>query len=147
MYSSLEMPTREEAQAAIREVCKKRGLQYTLDFEYEKGERTKIRIAYVKPENLLDYRHLLVAGNRWRIEAQDVVEEEAMLEIWHEGNKWEHKIAWTKTLPTGDTVIGDIKADIRDILSEHKSALKKLAYSSAGSTSGRRHDEVVEDKI
>ena len=119
MYSSVAMPTREEAQAAIRDICKKRGLQYTLDFEYEKGRRTKIRIAYVKPENLLDYRHLLVAGNRWRIEAHDVVEEEAVLEIWQEGNKWEHKIAWTKALPAGDTVIGGIKADIKDVLSKY----------------------------
>jgi len=47
------------------DVRKKRGLQYTPDFEYEKGGHTKIRIAYVKPENLLDYRHYfwpLIAG-------------------------------------------------------------------------------------
>jgi len=74
------------------------------------------------------------------IDAQDVVEEEAMLEIWQEGNKWEHKIAWTKALPTGDSVIGDIKVDVTDALAETdwQNAHRMISCSDA-------HREVIRE--
>ena len=112
------MLTRQEVLHAIRAVCKNNSLQYTLEFEYEENNGARMRIAYVKPENLLDYMYLLVAGKRWTSDAEDVVEEEVVLEIRQEGTKWEHKIVQTKELPTGESVIEDIDADISDALSD-----------------------------
>ena len=89
----------------IQEVCQYHGLQYRLEQIMGEDDGTRIRVAYVKPENIMQYRVDLL-GMPSKRRRGDPVEAEALVTISREG------VIFEITKDDGTGVLDAIEAEL-----------------------------------
>ena len=98
------MKTLEQVLADIESIAKKKDLKYHLDTKFEDSTGARVIIRWVKPFNNIIYTHLLIGGiSNSPKGLAEVIEEEVVIEITIDGDKWADKWNWTKHLTNKET--------------------------------------------
>ena len=72
----------------VRTIAHNHEIKYRLEFLYENDIGARIRLALVLSNNESDYRRILVAGRGFSQDMQSILEEELVIEITKNHNKW-----------------------------------------------------------
>ena len=115
------MNTLEQVLADIESVAKKKDLKYHLDAKFEDSSGARVIIRWVKPFNNIIYTHMLMGDiSNSPKGLADVIEEEVVIEITTDGDKWADKWNWIKHLTEDKhkekSVINSAVLDIEDAL-------------------------------
>ena len=98
------MKTLEQVLADIESITKKKDLKYHLDTKFEDSTGARVIIRWIKPFNNIIYTHLLIGGiSNSPKGLVEVIEEEVVISITTDGDKWADKWNWTKHLTNKET--------------------------------------------
>jgi hypothetical protein len=87
----------EQVLADIESIAKKKDLKYHLDAKFEDSSGARVIIRWVKPFNNIIYTHMLIAGiSNSPKGLAEVIEEEVVISITTDGDKWADEWNWTK---------------------------------------------------
>jgi hypothetical protein len=87
----------EQVLSDIESVAKKKDLKYHLDAKFEDSSGARVIIRWVKPFNNIIYTHMLMAGiSNSPKGLAEVIEEEVVISITTDGDKWADEWNWTK---------------------------------------------------
>ncbi len=116
------MNTLEQVLADVESVVKKKDLKYHLDAKFEDSSGARVIIRWVKPFNNIIYTHMLMGGiSNSPKGLAEVIEEEVVIEITTDDDKWADEWNWTKHLTDKET---NKESVLRSSILEIQDALK-----------------------
>jgi hypothetical protein len=111
----------EQVLADIESIAKKKDLRYHLDAKFEDSSGARVIIRWVKPFNNIIYTHMLMSGiSNSPKGLAEVIEEEVVISITLDGDKWADEWNWTKHLtkkePNKESLLRSSILEIQDAL-------------------------------
>ena len=128
MYS-IDVKTLADVLSDIKAVANHNDLKYQLETKFKDGTGARVIIRYVKPFNGIIYTHMLMGDiSNSPKGLADVIEEEVVIEITTDGDKWAGEWNWTKHLTKKET---DKVSVLRSSILEIQDALKGTDWKPA----------------
>ena len=125
------MKTLEQVLADVESVVKKKDLKYHLDAKFEDSSGARVIIRWVKPFNNIIYTHMLMGGiSNSPKGLAEVIEEEVVIEITTDDDKWADEWNWTKHLTDKET---NKESVLRSSILDIQDALKSTDWANAHS--------------